>query len=123
MLWVTYSRPARWTSYDNAADYAAAPTDNASHRWASRDGCHRPRAGSPDRATPTGQPVTGKPYGPSPPPAAPDHLGTLIEQIVEAVQTGNDAEVRRLLARLADDVAHTQALLVLRQRLNDDLPP
>lgn len=42
---------------------------------------------------------------------------------MEAVQTGNDVEVRRLLARLADDVAHTQALLVLRQRLNDDLPP
>ncbi|WP_392752394.1 hypothetical protein [Streptomyces sp. LN590] len=60
---------------------------------------------------------------PSPPPAVPDHLGTLIEQIVEAVQTGNDAEVRRLLAHLADDVAHTQALLVLRQRLNEDLHP
>ncbi|WP_326608236.1 hypothetical protein [Streptomyces sp. NBC_01800] len=67
--------------------------------------------------------MTGEPYGPSPPPAAPDHLGTLIEQIVEAVQTGNDVKVRRLLARLADDVAHTQALLVLRQRLNDDLHP
>ncbi|MFF1896961.1 hypothetical protein [Streptomyces sp. NPDC058206] len=67
--------------------------------------------------------MTGELRGPSPPPAAPDHLGTLIEQIVKAVQAGNDAEVRRLLARLADNVAHTQALLLLRQRLNDDLHP
>lgn len=67
--------------------------------------------------------MTGELGGPSPPPAVPDHLGMLIEQIAEAVQTGNDAEVRRLLARLTDDVAHTQALLVLRQRLNDDLHP
>ncbi|MGW0565648.1 hypothetical protein ACWDZ4_34970 [Streptomyces sp. NPDC003016] len=45
----------------------------------------------------------------------------LISEIVQAVRDGDDPRIRALLERLAQR-ADTEALLLLRTRLNEDLP-
>ncbi|MGW1863750.1 hypothetical protein [Streptomyces collinus] len=55
------------------------------------------------------------------PPADPDAIELLIDQIVLAVRVGDDPAIRRLLARLAG-MADVAVLLRLRQRLYEDVP-
>ncbi|WP_344494503.1 hypothetical protein [Streptomyces enissocaesilis] len=52
----------------------------------------------------------------------PTDVPALINEIVQAVRDGDDPRIRTLLERLAQR-ADTEALLLLRARLDEDLSP
>ncbi|GAA2938776.1 hypothetical protein GCM10010446_25240 [Streptomyces enissocaesilis] len=94
--------------------------ERAWSRMSPRLGSRGCRAGVPPHwSGSTGYPV---PMGTEEDRLPPTDVPALINEIVQAVRDGDDPRIRTLLERLAQR-ADTEALLLLRARLDEDLSP